>query len=63
MDHKQNGLEEGIYGAIHSAHKKINITNALSFPKPYADTSITTTENEIIPTITHHADNGPIGVI
>ena len=36
------GLEAGIEGAIHSVHKKINITNALSFPEPYEDTSATT---------------------
>ena len=39
------GLEAEIEGAIHSVHKKINITNALSFPEPNEDTSTTTIVN------------------
>ena len=40
------GLEAEIEGAVHSVHKKIKITNALSFPEPNVDTSTITIANE-----------------
>ena len=43
------GLEARIEGAIHSVHKKINKTNALSFPEPYVDTSTNTIANTVVP--------------